>query len=132
MPLPVIPALFRELAAERERLKVSRKKFAERTGHSERTIERWEQLEHLPLKADGDDVGGDLARAVDAYAEISDKSPFQLWSAALKRAERERKSYEAWLGTSKPRPPHPLREPSQRTRRAVDEIRRQTEKPPAR
>jgi transcriptional regulator with XRE-family HTH domain len=129
MPLPVIPALFRELSEERRRSGLSQEELAERTGYSTRTIERWEQLKNLPMKPgkNPEDPGGGLAKAVDAYAAISPRSPFELWTAAVKRAEDNRTDYEEWLASNDPTKPNPFldREPSPDSQQVVDEIRRQ-------
>lgn len=138
MPLPVLPALFRELATQRESKKISQREFGERAGFSEEQINRWERLRNLPLKpnkpneptyeGDPGDPGGDLARVVDAYAKEVDKDPFELWTAALKRAQRERANYEDWLnGGKKGRHPMVPNGPSDQTTQAVDAIRRQQE-----
>lgn len=116
MPLPVIPALFKELAEERRRKKVPRSAVAAKCGVGEQTVERWESLTHLPLRAKESDPGGDLARAVDGYAAVTKKAPFDLWAAALDRAKRERKTYEASLKT-------PPTAPSPKSKRAVDALR---------
>lgn len=119
MPLPVIPALFKEMADARRKAGKSRAEIAAACGVGERTVERWENLEHLPLRAKEDDPGGDLARAVDGYAAKTERSPFDLWTATLDRAARERKSYEKSLKA-------PPRGPSPKTKRAVDAMRRQS------
>lgn len=116
MPLPVIPALFKELADERRRKGAPRSAVAEKCGVTEQTVERWELLANLPLRAKTVDPGGDLARAVDGYAEVTNKSPFTLWTAALKRAKRERAAYEETLKSQPPRP-------SPRAKRAVGALR---------
>jgi hypothetical protein len=123
MPLPVIPALFKEMAEQRRKKKVPRSAVAERCRVTEQTVERWESLTHLPLRAKEADPGGDLARAVDGYSEVTDKSPFDLWTAAINRATRERKRYEATLKTQ-----GPSRTPSPRTKQAVGALRRQKKK----
>jgi transcriptional regulator with XRE-family HTH domain len=119
MPLPVIPALFKELADERVRQGVSQREVAELCGVGERTVERWERLENLPLRARASDPGGDLARAVDGYSKATKRSPFDFWTKSAERAQEERKRYEDWLKAD-PSSPHP----SLRARRAVSAIRR--------
>lgn len=119
MPLPVIPALFQQLAQAREEAGATQQQVADACAVKLRTVERWEALENLPLRANKQDPGGDLARAVDGYSRVTKQSPFDLWNAALKKAQRERKKYEDWLKA--PTDTHP----SRRTRQAIDALRRQ-------
>jgi hypothetical protein len=122
MPLPVIPALFQHLAQAREEAGATQEAVAQACEVKLRTVERWEALENLPMRANKRDPGGDLARAVDGYSRVTKQSPFDLWTAAIHRAQGERKKYEEWLKA--PTDDHP----SRRTRQAVDAIRRQREK----
>lgn len=122
MPLPVIPSLFKVMADERRKRKVPRSAVATKCGVTEQTVERWEKLTHLPLRAGEADPGGDLARAVDGYSAVTDLSPFDLWTAALERAKRERKAYEASLKAQPPPGPSP------QTKQAVDAPRPQRKK----
>jgi len=115
MPLPVIPALFKEMADVRRKTGKPRSAVAENCGVGEQTVERWERLKHLPLRAGEQDPGGDLARAVDGYAKVTGREPFELWTAAIDRAKRERKTYEKTLKAS--------RGPSPQTKQAATEIR---------
>jgi transcriptional regulator with XRE-family HTH domain len=126
MPLPVLPSLFHELAKERDAAGISQEEMAERCGVSLRTVERWEALSALPVRANSNDPGGDLARVVDRYSELpgATRSPFELWADALQRSKQERKRYEDWLSAGAA-DRHPSRAPSRRTKRAVDAIRRQ-------
>ncbi len=116
MPLPVIPALFKEMADARRKEGGTRAAVAEKCGVTETTVERWENLKHLPLRTGEQDPGGDLARAVDGYAKVTGRQPFDLWTAALNRAKKEKRAYEASLNGSPAGP-------SRRTKRSVDAIR---------
>jgi transcriptional regulator with XRE-family HTH domain len=116
MALPVLPALFKEMAKQRTEKGRTRKEVALACEVDERTVERWENGKNLPVRAKEDDPGGDLARAVEGYALILDVSEADLWAAGIVRAGRERKAYEA-----RTRPKHG---PSQATLRAVAALRR--------
>jgi hypothetical protein len=121
MVLPVIPALFKEMAAQRQKSGRPQGDVAKALKRHPRTIERWENLENLPMRANEDDPGGDLARAVAGYAEVLDTDPISLWTDALQRAKRERKNYEASLKAVEPGP-------SLRSRRAAAAPRPRSEK----
>jgi hypothetical protein len=98
MPLPVIPALFKEMAHQRKTKNKTLGEVATAVKRSKRTIERWEKTRSLPLKQNDEDPGGDVARAVDGYSKVlEDTTPFDLWSAALERAKKERRNYERSL-----------------------------------
>lgn len=120
MALPVLPALFKEMAKQRTDKGRTRKEVALACEVEERTVERWENLKSLPVRAKEDDPGGDLARAVEGYARILGVDEADLWAAAVKRAGAERSAYEA-----RTRPKHG---PSQATLRAVTALHRHSEK----
>jgi hypothetical protein len=62
MPLPVLPALFKELAIERRKAKRSQQEIADTLGVRVETVERWEKQTSLPLRKSEGAPGADLAR----------------------------------------------------------------------
>lgn len=120
MALPVLQALLRELAAAREAADVSQEKMEKEMGADVRKLTAYENVRRLP-ETTKLDPGGGLAQVVDLYSEATGKDPFELWSAALRRAEKERAAYEEWLkGGCKGE--HPMRPTGERSSKVLDEL----------
>ena len=101
--LRVIPALFEELASARAKAGKKPVHVAAILDVDQRTVERWEQLRNLPLRqGEGGEPGDDLARAVAAYAEVSEQTPFALWDGALKRAKKAEAKLKRGLASTTP------------------------------